>query len=252
MTLGKFKSDERGSMAAISAVALTTVLLVAAVAIDYTGMANTKNNLQSAADSAALAAAVSGDASVEEMKAVAIQAASANYSGEFDLNLELENSGATLKVEISTDYDMLMMGIFGNNDSTINVESGSVKGMGAKLNLALALDTTLSMEGARMSNMISAAADLVDRVEEADRSLGNAKIAVIPFADYVRIDRSYRDKPWIDVQADHEVTWETLDEENSTNCREEGSGESAKIVCDSYVYETQSSTASRSAAHDGW
>lgn len=244
MTLGKFKSDERGSMAAISAVALTTVLLVAAVAIDYTGMANTKNKLQSAADSAALAAAVSGDASVEEMKAVAIQAASANYSGEFDLNLELENSGATLKVEISTDYDMLMMGIFGNNDSTINVESGSVKGMGAKLNLALALDTTLSMEGARMSNMISAAADLVDRVEEADRSLGNAKIAVIPFADYVRIDRSYRDKPWIDVQADHEVTWETLDEENSTNCREEGSGESAKIVCDSYVYETQSSTAS--------
>jgi len=65
------------------------------------------------------------------------------------------------------------------------------------------------MEGARMSAMISAAADLVDSVEESDGGLGNAKVAVIPFADYVRIDTAYLGKPWLDAQPDHETTWET-------------------------------------------
>jgi len=160
----KFKSDQRGSIAVVSAVSISVILLLTGIALDYTSMTNTQNKLQNAADSA--------------------------------------------------------------------------------LNLALALDTTLSMEGARMSAMISAAADLVDSVEESDGGLGNAKVAVIPFADYVRIDTAYLGKPWLDAQPDHETTWETLDEENSSNCREEGSGESAKTVCDNYVYETRTSVVS--------
>lgn len=244
MFWNKYKSDERGNMAAMSAVGLAVILLFTGVAVDYSGMSNTKNKLQNAADSAVLAAAVSGEYEAEALEAIASEAFEANYAGDFDLNLDLENSGESLKVEVSTDYKMTFMGVFGRDDETLKVKSGSVNGMGGKLNLALAIDTTLSMEGARMSNMIAAAADLVDRVEEADRGLGNAKIAVIPFADYVRIDRAYADEPWIDVQPDQVVSWEVLDEESSVNCREEGFGESADIVCDSYVYETRTDVAS--------
>ena len=245
MNLKRFKSDESGSIAAASAISVSVLLLFAAATIDLSVMTNKKDKLQDAADIAALAAAVSTEESPEGLKAVALEAASANYFNDFDINLELENSSKSVKVELSSEHPMMFMGMFGNRNQTINVESGALRGFGSKFNLALALDTTLSMEGDRMSNMISAATALVDNVKEADKGLGNAKVAVMPFADYVRIDRAYADEPWIDVQEDQELTWQTLDEENSVNCREEqGSGESVETVCDSYVYNTHSTVAS--------
>lgn len=244
MSFKRFKSDESGSIAAASAIAVSVLLLFTAATIDLSVMTNKKNKLQDAADIAALAAAVSTEESTEGLKAVALKAASANYFNDFDINFELENSSQSVKVELSSEHSMLLMDMFSKRNQAISAEAGALRGFGSKFSLALALDTTLSMEGERMSNMISAATALVDNVKEADKGLGNAKVAVMPFADYVRIDRAYADEPWIDVQEDHEVTWQTLDEENSVNCREEGSGESVETVCDSYVYHTHSSAVS--------
>jgi len=107
----KFKSDQRGSIAVVSAVSISVILLLTGIALDYTSMTNTQNKLQNAADSAALAAAVSGEYEVAELKAIATETAAANYSGEFDLNLELLNSGESLTVEISANYPLMFMGI---------------------------------------------------------------------------------------------------------------------------------------------
>lgn len=93
-----------------------------------------------------------------------------------------------------------------------------------------------------MTSLVEAATDLVNEVESADKGLGNAKISIVPFSDYVRIDTSYRDEDWIDVQPDHESTWEKVDLAASTNCRTVGSGETAYTECDVYVTTTKTKT----------
>ncbi len=242
MMWDRFKADTSGTMATIFAIGSTVLLIAAGAALEVHGLTKAANKLQGAADSAVLAAALSGEEDIEKLQLVATDSAVENYDSDFEL--EVKNLGGALKVEVSADYEMIFMSMFGYETRTLNVEAGAVNGTGGKLNIALALDTTLSMEGERIVKMITAASDLVDMVEEADKGLGNAKVAVIPFSDYVRINMGYAGEDWIDVQPDREVTWETLNEENSVNCREEGTGESIKTVCDSYVYDTQVGVAS--------
>jgi len=128
MNLKRFKSDESGSIAAASAISVSVLLLFAAATIDLSVMTNKKDKLQDAADIAALAAAVSTEESPEGLKAVALEAASANYFNDFDINLELENSSKSVKVELSSEHPMMFMGMFGNRNQTINVESGALRG----------------------------------------------------------------------------------------------------------------------------
>ena len=238
--LQRYINDKRGSVAVISALGATSLLIVAGAAIELSALTKSKDRLQDAADSAVLAAAVSSDSEKKERMMVAEDAAKANYNDDFNFKMSEQDSQIT--IELSSKYETVLMGMFGYDSIPISAMAGSEVGTGGKLNIALALDTTLSMEGARMSAMIDAATDLIKSVKEADKDRGNAKMSIVPFADYVRIDPAFRDEDWIDVEPDHESTWQTLDEANSVNCRQVGSGESIYTECDSYAYNTHTAT----------
>ncbi len=234
----RFKLDNSGSMATMFAIGSTVLLMIAGAAIEVTSLTKAVTNLQDAADSAVLAAAVSGDEFNEQkLKALATDLAESNLVDNF--NLSLDRTDSEVLVEITADYQTIVMGIFGYKTRPISVQSGSAFGTGGKLNLALALDTTLSMEGGRMSSMIDAATHLLELMEETDSGKGNVKIGVVPFADYVRLDTAFGGEDWIDVEADHYSSWDVLDEANSVNCTTTGSGESEVTNCEVPVYETK-------------
>jgi Mg-chelatase subunit ChlD len=74
------------------------------------------------------------------------------------------------------------------------------RGMDESIELALVLDTTGSMSGARLTSLKSAANNLVKAITSDPKA--NVKIAVVPFAQYVNTGVARRNEPWMNVPAD--------------------------------------------------
>jgi len=244
MFLNNYYNDEKGSMAVITALCLFTILLGVAVALDFSAMTQKKQLLQDTADAAVLTAAVSGSTNSEELKQIAQDSAAGHIKSSIEYELDLTLSGSDILVTIDTDHEMMLMNIFGHDTKPVSVEAGSAIGLGQKINIALALDTTGSMAGSRFNAMTDATEDLIDIVDGADANRGLAKISLVPFSDYVRIDTGFRNANWLDVPPDRVSTGQYLDEANSVNCRPVGSGETATTECDSYAYITTTDTIS--------
>jgi len=206
-------------------------------AMEMYQMTSSVDKLQDVADNAALAAAVSGETDNKELQDIALASIQSNSSEK--ITLKLKTQGEEIIVDVFSEYDPIFMGMFGHKTRSITAKAGSAAGTNGKLNIALALDTTESMVGDRMTAMIEATTDLIEKVEIADKGQGNVKISLVPFSDYVRLDTSFAGEDWIDVQPDHESTWQVLDMENSENCQQVGSGETAYTECDSYAYTTR-------------
>ena len=233
----RYKRNQDGSMAVFSAIGSACLLMAIGAAMEMYQLTSSVDNLQDVADSAVLAAAVSGETDNKELQDIALASIQSNSSEK--ISLKLKTQGEEIIVDVFSEYDPVFMGMFGHKTRSITAKAGSVAGTGGKLNIALALDTTTSMAGGRISAMIDAATDLVEKVEEADKGQGNAMIALVPFSNYVRLDTSFAGEDWIDVQPDHESSWQVLDAENSENCQQVGSGENAYTECDNYAYTTQ-------------
>lgn len=82
-----------------------------------------------------------------------------------------------------------------------------------KLNLALGLDNTGSMSSsAKMSNLKTAAHNLLTTLKNAAKSPGDIKVAIVPFATDVNAGTSNVNAPWIDW-----TDWEAVNGSCSKN-----------------------------------
>lgn len=62
---------------------------------------------------------------------------------------------------------------------------------GSHIEVAMMLDTTGSMSGSKMSDLKTAAKDLVDIVVWADQSQYTSRVALAPFSEYVNVSATY-------------------------------------------------------------
>ncbi len=231
-----YVSNCRGNMTIAFAAVLFMAIAGIGVAVDYTGMLKLKSQLQDHADSAVLAAAASGVQNQEELQAIAQAMVDANYRGAGSPQVRLEIlDDLSLKVTAENQYEMAIMNIFGVNSLPVGVVAEAPpKGGTGLLNIALVLDSTKSMQGRKLRTLKLAANNLVDQLNATSESTTN--FSIVPFSRYVKIPLEYNAKSWIEVAPDGEECWKRIDLENSTNCRVVGSGESARNICDEYVY----------------
>ena len=84
--------------------------------------------------------------------------------------------------------------------STINLSATSEVLWGIKkLNLALVLDNTGSMSSSqKMTNLKTAAHNLLTTLKDAAKKPGDIKVAIVPFATDVNVGKSNVDATWID------------------------------------------------------
>jgi len=227
-----YLSENSGNISIMFASAVTMLLIGVGAAMDYSNMASKRSELQSIADAVVIAAVTSGYDTEDELKI---------YSKQFLTELGYPNTSLDItltsdKTVIATPkagYEMLVMGAFGHESRDISATAEAPLPGGLKTNLALVLDTTRSMEGERMTALKSAADTLLKELETANNDgEENIQVSLVPFADYVRIAESNENENWLDRQPDQIMTYEILDEENSTNCRQVGEGEEAYTECD--------------------
>ncbi len=191
-----YKNNTDGNFAIIFAVSLLMIIAVVGAALDFTMIQSSKVKIQNTADAAVLAAAKSGETAQPALLSVAQNVVNANNQtgGSLVTDLSLTNNGR-IRVNVSGQYNTHLMGIFGQGTVDIEVVSEAPLGSSDPVNIALVLDVTGSMHGAKLVGLKSAANNLITMLESQENA--NVKVSVVPFAQYVNVGSINVNQPWM-------------------------------------------------------
>lgn len=223
----RFAKDESGNIITVLGLSTLTLLGAVSASLDYTRMSNTRTALGAAVDAAALAAA---QAPQENAATLARQVFDANFRGSqavtaFSAEPFTRDGDAAYRVEATVDVPMSLTRIMGADKKQVRSISEVLAGADHDVQLALVLDVTGSMMGAKLANLKASASAMVNAVYDKLSRPGQLKIAVVPFADYVNVGLSNRNQPWMSVPPDststNDVCWTVADPVSTYNCRDE-------------------------------
>jgi hypothetical protein len=216
--LKRFSRDQRGTIAFLAGLAAIPMFVAAGMAVDMARASQMKVDFQAALDSAALAVAASERATFADMDATQKEARRAelkqiaqnyinkNYKPDFyfdtvvDVNVDIPIEG---RIELSGehDYPTTIMRIVGIN--YVDVTAGSTverqRIPDPKVEIALAMDSTGSMQGQKLADAKAAAHDLLNILFDNRPTSPYVKAALVPFAQTVNVGPDKRNSGWIDV-----------------------------------------------------
>ncbi|AMN42476.1 vWA domain-containing protein [Rhodoplanes sp. Z2-YC6860] len=241
--IGAFVGDRKASVAPMLALASLPLFGLMGAAVDFSRAASTRTAMQAALDASALM--LSKDATA--LSAGALTQKSQDYFKTMFTRPEANNVQVSmqftqpqagsylLKMTGSATVNTLFSRMLGQ--STINLSTSSEVSWGIKkLNLALVLDNTGSMsQNQKMTNLKTAAHNLLTTLQNAAKQPGDIQVAIVPFATDVNVGTSNAGAYWVD--------WTDWDAANGK--------------CSNTSYTTKSSCTSHSkvwtpAAHSTW
>lgn len=207
-SLRKYLVNTSGNVSIMFGLLLTGLVVAIGAAIDTSGATKEKSRLQAMSDIAALAAASSGETELNDLKAIVEKSLESNNVNDiqYEWNLILTEDG--IELDVHTIYDTALMGVIGIKEVDVGVLSTVSLAKADSINLALVLDATLSMQGDNMTNLKSAATNLIDSIDDDGLDV---QVSIVPFATYVKIDTVHANASWADIPADYDVERTTRD-----------------------------------------
>jgi len=193
--------DERGAIAPMFAVVLVPLVIAAGVGVDVARAMSSRNNLQDALDTTALALAhlpPNTPQATLNTKANAWLTANLTDGNLGAITLNVTQTTGQLVLTASSTVKTTLTGLAGV--STIPVQAASTAKWGlTHVEIALVLDNTGSMAGTKLATLISAANSLVDTLASSTQSSDPTalKISVVPFSMTVNIGSQYQGQSWL-------------------------------------------------------
>ena len=199
--LKRYLENSSGNIAIISALTMGLMIMGAGVAIDYSGSTSEYARMQTALDTAVLAAATKENSGNGELKQTVRKTVRQNFKptkpGDADsLDIKVDIVGDKILASVSLDYSTSIMGMFGRPTMPLYVESGGPRRRVPTLNVALVVDTTDSMSGANMSDLQAAADELIDTFIDTGADI---RMSLVPYAQYVNVGMDKQDADWVDA-----------------------------------------------------
>ena len=229
--LGKFGRQQAGAVGIIFGLTVVPLVGMVGAAVDYNRGSQIRVAAAAAADAAALEG-VKGTGSFAERKIAAQRI--------FEANMAVQRNGVTyqatyspvmvngvetgFRVAVQGQIPAMITGLIGQPFIRFGVESEATSPKNENSDVVFVLDTTDSMEGARLASLKSATTQLLDDMQRRQLRPDQFRVAVVPFAQYVNIGMQNRNQPWLDVPADYqEPTRNVCRQEREvigqTNCR---------------------------------
>ena len=207
----RFSDDRRGNVAMMFALALPPMMLMTLGGVDIARVSTVRMNVQDALDAATLAAARSQYTDNPRINAVGMAALQANLAPYGDVTLDTTQTNfrlntATGAVEADAKVNVRALvaniflppyGQFFDDQLPANAHSEVLRSNN-RIEVALVIDNTGSMDGAKLTNTKTAAIDLINRLEAADgRSIEQdaIKISLVPFSMTVRVAQGGTNTP---------------------------------------------------------
>jgi Flp pilus assembly protein TadG len=218
--LSRFVRNRDAGVAPMLALAALPLFGFVGASVDYSRAASARTAMQAALDASALM--LSKDAPTLSAPNLA-QKANDNFKAAFtrpeayDVAVASEFSqpaqgSFTLKLSASAKVNTVFSKLLGHSTIALSASSEVLWGM-KKLNLALVLDNTGSMaSSAKMTNLKTAAHNLLTTLQNAAKAPGDVKIAIVPFATDVNAGTSNVNATWIDW-----TDWEAVNGTCSNN-----------------------------------
>ncbi len=203
----RFGRDEGGNIAIIFALTTTFVFAIVGGAVDYGRWLSARNQTQTAIDSALLAAGRTAQTTYGDATK-AVQSATSFYT-QMKSNITVNDTVNFIATNSSTSFEargtayvktpflniigidrlpVMQTGAVKQAESTIAVGGNS----GTNIEVSMMLDTTGSMSGQKLTDMKTAAKDLIDIVVWADQSQYTSKVALAPFSAAVNVGDFYQ------------------------------------------------------------
>jgi len=201
-----FNHNQHGGIAIITGLMAAVVFGFAALAIDIGFVLAVKSKLQSAVDTAALAGDPGGGKEDSEINATVTAFFKANSDKAYNaVNVSTNWSRLDdgLAVTAVGTVPMSFARIFGYNQQVVTVTANSRNAFNTEV--ALVLDNTNSMAGAKMETLKEAAKEMVEQMFK-ETAKDRLKIGIVPFSNYVNVGKQYRNAMWLSVPNDSSTT----------------------------------------------
>ncbi len=188
---GRLRRDQRGAIAMQFALLAIPLSILVFALVDLGRISLQRRQMQDALDAATLMAARSTAVTDAELEAVGDPAFVAEVAG---LNMGLTASNATFKNGTSNHIigtatatlKPIIANLWTSADFTVVATSDVVRSS-KNLEVSLILDITGSMSGTRISDLRTAAADLVDIIVKDTQTPYYSKVALVPYAAGVNV-----------------------------------------------------------------
>jgi Flp pilus assembly protein TadG len=227
--LAAMGSNQDGSVAIVFSFAVIALLLTGGIAVDFGRSMSTQAKLQAAADSAILSAsrqaAVNPDMSEAEVALYArnhFDTALNAPQGVTVTSFDLSEVDGGYELEVQAKIPATLTTVVGLSELDISAHTRAEAGASKPLEVALVLDNTGSMDGAKMAALENAAENMVETLlADADVNPNNqTRMALVPFSDYVNVGIANRNAPWINVPPDYtdSGTYNSTTYPNKTGC----------------------------------
>lgn len=196
-----FIGDRKGGVAIMFGLAFPVVAFLSLVVVDFSRASAAKQSMQETLDAAALIVARSSavttdavDAAGDKAFAALLPANSGIIGVSADSQGRIANVTFTMadgKIIGSANGKVapIVASLFLNGDMDVQATSEVVRTVN-KLEIALVLDTTGSMQGAKITNLIAAAKNFVTTMENGSKKsteIDPVKISVVPFSQTVKV-----------------------------------------------------------------
>ncbi len=219
--------NRSGSIAPILALSLLMIMGGVGLSIDGARIYRAQQKLQASVDAAVLAAARRAVADGDD---ASINEAFSRFLAASGIATEMELLGASpdtsvdrrVAADVYAYLPTVLMPVLGIDKVKLRAFAAVEYGF-TKLEIALALDNTGSMAGAKLDALKSSARSMVDTLLDKAPNDGDIRISLVPFAQYVNVGLDNRNAPWIDVPADYSQTQEVCGDVtpviSTSNCR---------------------------------
>jgi len=208
----RFIADQRGGVAPMFAFALVPLIGLGGAAIDYSRANAARSAMFAALDATALM--LSKDAATmapEQIKAKATSYFNAQFNRPEVANLQVDavlnspQAGSfTLNVTATGNMPATFTRVLGQTQINLNTTADVAWGV-KKLELALVLDNTGSMSSnGKMTELKTAAKNLLTTLKNAAKQPGDVKVAIVPFDRIVNIGTGFASSGFINFSA-HDI-----------------------------------------------
>jgi len=185
----RFTLSKAGGVALIFGLSFIPLSMLTLCAIDFHRASTVRMALQDALDAASLAAARTQSATTTaQIQTIGANVMAANMQTFNDTvitttTFTLSGDG-TVTAHAAADVTPLVANMFLGGPMQVGADS-VVKRASKSLEVAMVLDTTGSMSGSRITDLKSAANDLIDLVVQAVQTPHYSKIAIVPYSQAV-------------------------------------------------------------------
>lgn len=214
LKLKSFKQSQSGTVAMIYAlIALASFVLIGG-GLDFSKHRTQSVIVQTALDATALHMLQETDLEEADFQEKARFFFDSNLSG-FNAELEnfsIERTNETVVTQATAQVETFFLGLIGiENLGIMRIAEGVLTTETREI--ALVLDTTSSMQGDRITNLISASNLLLDRLEESSTETSFVNVGIVPFDQYVRVNTATFPEEWLDVEGESDVATELFGED---------------------------------------